>query len=154
MNLDDLKLILVPTDFSESSAAALRAAVRLAQMFRASIEVLHVDLDATLVLPPPGDIIAIPIASERALAAAAERLELAVAEVRQANVECIGASASGRTHSAIVEHALQIGAGLIVMGSHGRHGLGHLLLGSVAEKVVQNAPCPVLVVPLPAAAKA
>lgn len=153
MNLDDLKLILVPTDFSESSASAVRVAVKLAQMFHASIEVLHVDLDAALVLPPPGDIIAIPIASESALAAAAERLEQTVAQVRQANVECTGSSASGRTHSAIVDHATQIGAGLIVMGSHGRHGLGHLLLGSVAEKVVQNAPCPVLVVPSPDASK-
>ncbi|MEO5769993.1 MAG: universal stress protein [Polyangia bacterium] len=149
MNFDDLKLILVPTDFSESSTGALRAAVKLAQTFRAAIEVLHVDLDPSLVLPPPGDIIAMPIAVESALAGAAEQLDRTVEEVRQANVACTGASESGRTHTAIVEHATRIGAGLIVMGSHGRHGFGHLLLGSVAEKVVENAPCAVLVVPQP-----
>lgn len=153
MNFDELKLILVPTDFSESSRAALAAAVRLAQTFQAAIEVLHVDLDPALVLPPPGDIIAMPIAVESALAGAAEQLKELVEEVRRANVVCSGASESGRTHTAIVEHALRIGAGMIVMGSHGRHGFGHLLLGSVAEKVVENAPCAVLVVPQPAAAK-
>jgi len=145
---DDLKLILVPTDFSETSRLALRTAVKLAQTFHASIEILHVDLDATLILPPPGDIIAIPIAMEGAMADAAEKLASAVVEVRQTGVACTSASESGRTHPAIVEHAVQIGADLIVMGSHGRHGFGHLLLGSVAEKVVENAPCAVLVVPL------
>lgn len=70
-----------------------------------------------------------------------------MSEVREQNIPCSGASESGRTYTAIVDHAARIGAGLIVMGSHGRHGLGHLLLGSVAEKVVQNAPCPVLVIP-------
>ena len=151
MNFDELKLILVPTDFSEPSSVALRTAVRLAQMLHVAIEVLHVDLDPSLVLPPPGDIIAMPIAVESALAGAAERLERTVAEVRQAGVACSGASESGRTHTAIVEHAARIGAGLIIMGSHGRHGFGHLLLGSVAEKVVANAPCAVLVVPSPVA---
>jgi nucleotide-binding universal stress UspA family protein len=148
MKLADLKSILVPTDFSEASTAALDAAVTLAQTFGAAIEVLHVDLDQTLVLPPPGDIISIPLALESAMAGAAEKLERTVSEVLQMNVACTGASESGRTHAAIVDHAARIGAGLIVMGSHGRHGLGHLLLGSVAEKVVQNAPCAVLVVPL------
>ena len=86
MNLDDLKLILVPTDFSETSAVALRAAVRLAQAFHAAIEVFHVDLDPSLVLPPPADLVVRPAAFERALAETSERLERAVAEVRQAGV--------------------------------------------------------------------
>ncbi len=148
MKLEDLKLILVPTDFSEASGAAVSAAVTLAQTFHAAIEILHVDLNSAMVLPPPGDIIAMPIATEDAMARAAEQLEQLVAEVRDKNIVCTGASESGRTYTAIVEHAMRIGAGLIVMGSHGRHGLGHLLLGSVAEKVVQNAPCAVLVVPV------
>jgi nucleotide-binding universal stress UspA family protein len=148
MKLDDLKLILFPTDFSEASTEALSAAVTMAQTFHAAIEVLHVDLGVTLVLPPPGDVLSMPIASEKAMAEAAEKLDRTVAELRAKNIVCTEASASGRTHAAITEHAARIGAGLIVMGSHGHHGLGHLLLGSVAEKVVQNAPCPVLVVPV------
>jgi nucleotide-binding universal stress UspA family protein len=147
MKFDDLKLILVPTDFSEASTVALGSAMTLARTFHATIEILHVDLNLALVLPPPGDVIAMPIAMERLMSHAAEKLERTVAEVREQNIGCTGATESGRTYTAIVEHAVRIGAGLIVMGSHGRHGLGHLLLGSVAEKVVQHAPCAVLVVP-------
>jgi nucleotide-binding universal stress UspA family protein len=150
MNFDDLKLIVVPTDFSESSEAALRAAIRMAQTFHASIEVFHVDIDPSLMLPPPGDILSVPFVFERVLAGAAERLESIVGEVRQAGVPCTSASEFGRSHTTIVEHARRSGAGLIVMGSHGRHGLSHALLGSVAEKVVKFAPCAVLVVPVAA----
>lgn len=148
MNFDDLKLIVVPTDFSESSEAALRAAIRLAQTFQASIDLFHVDIDPSLVLPPPGDILSVPFVFERVLAGAAERLDRIVAEVLQAGVACTSASEFGRSHTTIVEHARRIGAGLIVIGSHGRHGLSHALLGSVAEKVVKHAPCAVLVVPV------
>ena len=90
---------------------------------------------------------------ERVLASAAERLERSVAEVRQAGVACASAEELGRSHTAIVERARITGAGLIVMGSHGRHGLSHALLGSVAEKVVQHSPCAVLVVPPPGDAR-
>ncbi len=148
MKLDDLKLILVPTDFSEASEVALNAAVSLAQTFHAAIEILHVDLNPVLVLPPPGDVFAMPIVMEGLMSRAAEKVERIVTEVREKKVVCNGASEMGRTYTSIVEHAIRIGAGLIVMGSHGRHGLGHLLLGGVAEKVVQHAPCAVLVVPV------
>ena len=147
MNFDNLNLILVATDFSESSATAVRAAVRLAQTFHAPIEVFHVDIDPSLVLPPPGDVLSVPLVFERVLASAAERLDRIVDEVRQAGVVCTSASEFGRTHTTIVEHARRSGAGLIVMGSAGRHGFSHALLGSVAEKVVEHAPCAVLVVP-------
>jgi nucleotide-binding universal stress UspA family protein len=149
MNLDELKLILVPTDFSESSANALRVAVQLAQKLRASIAVFHVDIDPTVVLPPPGDVLAVPLVFERIQAQAEERLQSAADEVRRAGVTCTTASELGRTHTTIVEQARRVGAGLIVMGSHARHGLGHALLGSVAERVIRHAPCPVLVVPTP-----
>jgi nucleotide-binding universal stress UspA family protein len=151
MNLGDLKLILVPTDFSEASAVALRAAIRLAQTFHAAIEVFHVDLDPSLVLPPPADVVVRPAAFERLLATTAERLERAVAEVHQAGVTCTSTSEVGRSYSTIVEQARRSGADLIVMGTHGRHGLKHALVGSVAERVVEHAGCPVLVVPLASA---
>ncbi len=148
MKLADLKLILVPTDFSDASAMALDAAMDLARTFHSTIEILHVDLDLAFVMPPPGDIVALPMAMQGMRTDAAEKLGRTVAEVREQNIACTGASESGRTYTAIVDHAAQIGAGLIVMGTHGRHGIGHFLLGSVAEKVVQNAPCPVLVMPI------
>jgi nucleotide-binding universal stress UspA family protein len=147
MNFADLKLILVPTDFSESSEAALRAAVHFAQAFHAAIEVFHVDVDPSIVLPPPLDTISLPRLFERVVAETATRLEGVVAEVRKAGVTCTSAEEFGRSHAAIVERARVTNAGLIVMGSHERHALGHALLGSVAEKVVQHAPCAVLVVP-------
>lgn len=147
MDFDDLKVILVATDFSEPSATALRAAVRLAQTFHAAIEIFHVEVDPTLVLPPPAGEISMPSLFERVLEKTAERLETLVAEVRKAGVTCSSASELGRSHIAIVERARLLGAELIVIGHHGRHGVGHLLLGSVAEKVVEHAPCAVLVVP-------
>ena len=148
MKLDELKQILVPTDFSDASRVALEAAMTMAQTFHAAIEVLHVDLDPTLILPPPGDVLTMPVMMAKMLSHTEEALNQLVVEVREKNIQCTGASESGRTHATIVAHAARIGAGLIVLGSHGRHGLGHLLLGSVAEKVVENAPCAVLVVPM------
>lgn len=146
-DFDNLGRILVATDFSEPSQVALRAAIRLAKTFHVPIEVFHVDIDPSLVLPPPADLLLTPLIFERVVAGAADKLEQVVDEVRRAGVECTSASELGRTHSTIVEHARRVGAGLIVMGTAGRHGLGHALLGSVAERVVQHAPCPVLVVP-------
>jgi universal stress protein A len=147
MNFDELKLILVPTDFSEVSSAALRTAIRLAKTFHAALDILHVDPDPTFVMPPPGDLLTVPLVMDSVLAASAERLERAAEEVRRAGVTCTTATEVGRTHVEIVDRARRLNVGLIVMGTHGRHGLSHVLLGSVAEKVVQQAPCSVLVVP-------
>ena len=149
MTLDNLKIILVPTDFSPASASAVKAAIRLAQLFRASIELFHVNIDPSVVLPPPGDVVSFPGAFERVLADTAGKLERVVGEIREAGVTCTSGSDVGRSDAAIVEQARRSGAGLIVMGSHGRRGLSHALLGSVAEKVVEHAPCPVLIVPAP-----
>jgi nucleotide-binding universal stress UspA family protein len=148
VDLDALKLILVPTDFSEVSATALQVAVKLAQTFHAAIEVFHVDIDPTLVLPPPLGAVSRPVLFERVLASTFDRLDRLVAEVRKSGVTCSSAEDLGRSHTAIVERARLAGAGLIVMGSHGKRGLRHVLLGSAAEKVVEHAPCAVLVVPV------
>ncbi|HVZ85656.1 MAG TPA: universal stress protein [Polyangia bacterium] len=148
MDFDDLKMILAPTDLSDASAPALRAAVRLAQMFHASVEVFHVDIDPSLVLPPPIGVVSMAALFERMFEGAAEKLNHIVDEVRKSGVVCTGASEYGRSHAAIVEQATRTGAGLIVMGSHARPWLSHALVGSVAEKVVQHAPCAVLVVPV------
>lgn len=147
MNFDQLKVILVPTDFSEASSGALRTAIHLARTFHATLDILHVDPDPTFVMPPPGDLMTVPVVMESMQIASLERLERAAEEVGRAGVSCTTATETGRTHVEIVERARRLNVGLIVMGTHGRHGLGHVLLGSVAEKVVQHAPCPVLVEP-------
>ena len=147
MTLDDLKLILVATDFDPSSALPLRAAVQLARAFHAAIEVFHVDIDPSIEAAAAESIFPVHLAFESLRADTAKHLEGIVAEVRSNDVACTSASELGQSHTAIVEHARRIGAGLIVMGGHGRHGLGDVLLGSVADKVVRHAPCAVLVVP-------
>jgi nucleotide-binding universal stress UspA family protein len=74
---------------------------------------------------------------------------LAVEEdrVRAAGLRCETAMLVGRPDTEIVARANATGAELIVMGTHGRSGLAHALLGSVAERVVQHSPCPILIVP-------
>jgi nucleotide-binding universal stress UspA family protein len=149
MLLETVKQILVPTDFSDSSSLALRAAIQMGRKFGASVEVLHVDTTATVLLPPPGDLIAasaVDIAEQ--MERSVERLNEIAEEVRRTGLVCTTATEVGTTHTEIVDHAERIGADLIVMGTHGRHGLGHALVGSIAEKVVQHSTCPVLVVPM------
>ena len=147
MNLDELKMILVPTDFSEASFSVLGTAIRLAQTFRAAVHVLHVHIDPTFTVPLD-DLATAPMDLDGAREVITERLDRMAEQVKQAGVACTTASVSGRTPMEIVDHARQVGAGLIVVGSHHRHGIDRVLLGSVAEKVVQHAPCPMLVLPL------
>ena len=154
MMLEKVDQILVPTDFSESSELALRAAIQLGRKFGAAVEVLHVDTEATVMVPPPGDLIAVPIDIAELMEKSVERLNEIAEHVRRTGLVCTTATEVGTTHTEIVDHAQRIGADLIVMGTHGRHGLGHALVGSIAERVVQHALCPVLVIPLRAVERA
>ena len=147
MRIREIKLILAPTDFSPASDRALDVAIDIARMTGAALEVLHVNLEAMWVLPPPGDVVAAPVDMTEVLANSSMQLDAAVGRVRAAGIQCTGVSETGRTDAEIVDYARKRGAGLIVVGSHGRHGIGHVLIGSVAEKVVRHAPCPILVVP-------
>jgi len=147
MRIREIKLILAPTDFSPTSDRALDVAIDIARLTGASIEVLHVNLEAMWVLPPPGDVVASPVDMTEVLANSSMQLDAAVNRVRAAGIHCTGVAESGRTDAEIVDYARKREAGLIVVGSHGRHGIGHVLIGSVAEKVVRHAPCPILVVP-------
>jgi nucleotide-binding universal stress UspA family protein len=141
-----LTKVLVPTDFSEPSATALAYALALARTFGASLHVLHV-VEEPLAQGWNGfGLPALPELRAQVLADAQQRLEEAVPPLerdRQATelVTCLG-DADGE----IVSFAKARQVDLIVMGTHGRGGMAHLLLGSVAEKVVREAPCPVLTV--------
>lgn len=144
--------ILVATDFSEPSEQAADAAATLAAQLGAKVTLLHSFDPDTLV--PPG---AIPrpeqyrqkITKEMS-DAVTERLK-EIRESRLASVKDVDfAVVTHRSPAhAIVEHAEKLGADLIIVATHGRTGLGHLLIGSVAEKVVRHAHCPVLAVRLP-----
>jgi nucleotide-binding universal stress UspA family protein len=148
MLLAGTSTILVPTDFSDAAERALTAAIELAQMWTASIELLHVSVDPTFVAMPPGSILPIPVDLTESIGRENEQLTATAARVRRLGLNCTTATSSGRTHVEIIDHAIKSGAGLIAMGTHEHRGISQTLLGSVAEKVLRHAPCPVLVVPL------
>jgi nucleotide-binding universal stress UspA family protein len=134
-----LKSVLVAMDFSEPSYAALAYGRALARTFGASMTVLHV-ADNFFLRPTPSDPYAILDAKTRALNAQLsedDRLALRARAV---------IDVSDSPAQAIVEYARSGAMGLIVMGTHGRSRVSQLLVGSVAERVVRTAPCPVLTV--------
>jgi nucleotide-binding universal stress UspA family protein len=137
--------ILVPTDFSDCSAAALRVALDLALPLQARLRLLHVYPAPSLVFDPYGIQPAEPVLLE-APKAARQRLEQEVEEASGAGIEVDGEVREGAPAPQILEEAREWGADLIVMGTHGHTGIEHVLLGSVAERSVRLAPCPVLTV--------
>ena len=120
--------ILFATDFSDASRLAGQTASEFARHFGARLHVLHV-------VPPVTD----PTPAPAALRAAAAELEK--------GVSIVTAAASGRAAFQIVDYARRHAIDLIVLGTHGRTGFSHALLGSVAEAVTRRATCRVLTVP-------
>ncbi len=153
MDPKNIKRILVPTDFSESSAEAVTTAIAFARAFRSTLELVHVFTDPVYPLPAPLEIVALPIDVERIYTEVENLLSRECERVTAAEVPCERIILNGRPHVEIVNHAEKTGVSLIVIGTHGRSGIGHAILGSVAERVVHRAHCPVLVVPLPRAKK-
>jgi len=143
----DLHRILVPTDFGKSSHNALNYALAFAEKFGAEIHLLHVVQDLALFVPE-AVMIAPPVAPpmEQFRAAAQSALEKAVAALALPSVKLHPQVAEGSPVDEIIRFARDHNVDLIVMGTHGHKGLAHLLLGSVTEKVVRHAPCPVLTV--------
>jgi nucleotide-binding universal stress UspA family protein len=143
----DLHKILVPTDFSKSSQNALSYAVAFAQKFGAAVHLLHVVQDLALFIPeammvaPTG---APPV--EQFHEAARAALQRVVSELGVADVVIHPEVVEGVPYDTIIRFARERDIDLIVMGTHGHTGLAHFLLGSVSEKVVRRAPCPVLTV--------
>ena len=139
------KTILVPTDFSDSSDFALAYAVKLARSLGAELVVLHT-YELPMIGFPDGTLVATAELTSRVLDGARVALDAAVAKHGNAGVPLRTLVKEGESWRTIVDAAPEVGAGLIVMGTHGRSGLPRALLGSVAEKVVRMAPCPVLTV--------
>ena len=142
-----LKRVLVPTDFSEFSRTALTYGCEFAAAFGAELHLLHVVQDVVglvpepgLAFPPPGNYMAeLQASAEQALA----RLP-GIPGMEGLNVA--RATRQGAPFVEIIRYARESDVDLIVLGTHGRTGLAHVLLGSVAERVVRKAPCPVLTV--------
>ena len=140
-----IRHILVPTDFSDGSTRAFETAVDMARDSGAQLTLFHVHHVPASVFP---DVI-LPLSPD--LVRDIERsVELVLERWREqalaAGVAADTRTAIGGTADEICAAADALGADLIVIGTHGRGGLSHVLLGSVAEKVVRKAPCPVLTV--------
>ena len=140
-----IKSILVPVDFSDCSRKALQYAIPFAQQHQAAITLLYV------VAPPPyntGEFGAVNYALiESDMRAAAEEKLKAFAETELATqTQKEWVVRTGSASAEIIAAAQSMPADLIVISTHGRSGIKHVLLGSVAEAVVRRAPCPVLVV--------
>lgn len=150
-----LKKILVPTDFSDFSQRALEFALSLADEFRSKVYVMHVwDMPMTSSLLPPEPYPELVLTEEQK--AGEEHLVKVANELKASGFDAEPVFVFGKPYMEIVRAARELEADLIVLGSHGRSGISHLVLGSVAEKVVRLAPCPVFTVklPLPAARRA
>lgn len=143
-----LKNILVCTDFSEPSDAALTYGRALAQSFHATLHVLHVVDDVfARAFGADGYVATYPDMQRDVEDAARKRLhELLVDNDPQALPTRPVLVTSNTPAAAIVSYAQQEKIDLIVTGTHGRGAVAHLLMGSVAERVVRTAPCPVLTV--------
>jgi len=139
-----LRTILVPVDFSERSRAALNYAITLAQDFGGSLMVLHV-LDPLLAAGRL-DSARLRQLKSSARDEAAKQLRALSCELVKSGVRTELLLRSGPATDIIVAFAIARKADLIIMGSQGRTGLRRLLIGSVAERVVRHAHCPVLVV--------
>ena len=137
------KTILVPMDFSADSEAALRTAVELAKSFGSKIHLLHA-YPTYIGTPwgysfPPG---AFSEARVHASELLGERQQKVEAEGVRATID----AEEGSPSEVIVEVAELVSADLIVMGTRGLTGVKHVLLGSIAERTLRHAPCPVMTV--------
>jgi nucleotide-binding universal stress UspA family protein len=154
MKIPEIRNILCPVDFSDSSRLALDYAVHLAGMTNAVVGVMHAFMYPDyvgvfgLAQLPEG----LSALEEAGRAEAARKLdEFLAAAALLPEISIHRRIHLGPPAEEIVAAAMDYQ--LIVMGTHGRSGLPHLLLGSVAEKVVRHAPCPVLTVRAPKPAK-
>ena len=144
----NLKTILVPSDFSECSDEALLYGLELARRFGARLHLLHVVQDPAT-QPWAAEGFALPLFDvvEEWQKQAERKLHAAVPDADRDRVTV--ASVVATPYAAILAYAAAHEVDLIVMGTHGRSGVSHMLLGSIAERVVRRAPCPVLTVRRP-----
>jgi len=141
----EIRTILVPIDFSDNSGAVIEWAAHLAGGQRSTLVLFHAyhlpvefqQLEGAYL--PPDFWVSVK-------AEAAESLARYETGLRESGHSVESVVREGYAATAIVDEATERAADLIVIGTHGLSGLKHLLLGSIAERVVQKAPCPVLTV--------
>jgi len=141
-----LRTVLCPTDFSDVSARAETYAAALARHYDASLHLLHVDPPMP-VMAPYGEIPVDARMFEEQREVAEAELVKAGERARAGGLTVETTMKGGHPAREILALADRAQADMLVIGTHGRGGVEHLLLGSVAEKIMRKAACPVLVVP-------
>lgn len=142
-----IRKICVPTDFSEQADYSLRYAKTLADQFGSQIHLLHIVQDITPTIPEPGLAV---LPTEEILQSltkgAMEGLEKTLSKPESEKYQVVRVVRHGVPFHEICRYCKEAQIDLLVIATHGRTGLAHFLLGSVAERVVRSSPCPVLTV--------
>ncbi len=145
-----MKTIIWPTDFSEPSMEALNAALEFASRFQSELLAVHV------IEPPPetsewhdASKFSVPLQLEEEREREQNNLEKILADRKPAGLKTRALSLIGDVPGTIVDIAKQEATAMIVIATHGRSGVQRLIFGSVAEKVVRHAACPVLSIRAP-----
>lgn len=140
-----LKHILHPTDLSQSSEAALKYACAMAIQFNATLHLINVVEEVAMFAPVmPFEVP--PDFEERRMRFANESLAVLPQKVINHTGDVVRNICTGAPVAEILRYAKENAIDMIVMGTHGHTGLEHVLMGSVAERVVRSAACPVLTV--------
>ena len=142
--IPNIKKILVPIDFSDYSKSALKYAVNFSKSFNAEMSLIYVV--EPVIYPPDFSMgqIAIPSVNTEWDERAKQELEKLAKEEIPSGVSVKTLIKTGKPFIEIIETAGELNIDLIIIATHGRTGVEHILFGSTAEKVVRKAPCPVL----------
>jgi len=140
-----MSTILLATDFSPVSDHALDEAVALARGLGDDIEIIHIHEMQVASVPPTLDLAPMP-PSAASVGKAETALTERVARIRAQGLNCESTALFGRPDEEVVRRAQQLKPRMVVVGAKGHSPLHNLLLGSIAERIVKKAPCPVLIV--------
>jgi nucleotide-binding universal stress UspA family protein len=147
-----IQKIVCPVDFSNCAQQALKYATELAKQFDAELSIVHAYEDPAAYVTPmpmsgyvgPGAELLLELRKQLE-----QRLTQTTAEVQQLGVRVRSELLEGAPYRVVLDWAKEYGADLIVVGTHGHTGLTHALLGSVTERIVRMAHCPVLTIRTP-----
>jgi nucleotide-binding universal stress UspA family protein len=143
----DIKRVLAPTDFSGHSEHAVRYACSLAERFEAELHLVHI---LSEIIPAGPDPLLMPVMPpqfyEESERRAKETLRHLLRPAWGKPASVTTAVRWGSPVEAIVDYCKELAIDLLVIATHGRTGLSHVLLGSVAERIVREGPCPVLTI--------
>jgi nucleotide-binding universal stress UspA family protein len=145
-----LKHVLVPTDFSETSDVALKYGKAFAAAFGATLHIVHI-IEEPYGQPWAVEAYGFSLAAlqDEWIKEAKSRMDKILSEDERKSMTAVTTTVLGHPVMEILRYAKENAVDLIVMGTHGRGPLGHVVMGSVAERVVRKSPCPVLTVRAP-----